>query len=91
VERARVITIELYGVPRLRAGRAQVEVEASSLGEALRALVETCPALAGMVVDGGRLAAHYLVALNGRQLTVDPRTALSAGDVVVLLSADAGG
>jgi molybdopterin converting factor small subunit len=86
-----VVVIELYGVPRLRAGREAIPVEARSLGEALRALGESCPALAPSVVDGDRLGACYLVAVNGLQLTADPRTPLADGDVVVLLAADAGG
>lgn len=86
-----MVVIELFGVPRLRAGRDAVEVEARSLGEALRALGASCPALAPAVVDGERLGAAYLVAVNGLQLTADPRTPLADGDHVVLLSADAGG
>lgn len=83
--------IELFGVPRLRAGLDVVEVEARSLGEALRALGVSCPALTPSVVDGERLGAAYLVAINGLQITADPGTSLAEGDVVVLLAADAGG
>lgn len=86
-----MVVIELYGVARLRAGLAAVEVDAGSLGEAIRALGERCPALSPHVVDGARLAPSYLCAVNGRQITADPATALAEGDVVVLLSADAGG
>ncbi|EYF05209.1 MoaD/ThiS family protein [Chondromyces apiculatus] len=86
-----MVVIELYGVARLRAGREALEVEASSLGEALLALGTRCPALSPHVVSGDRLAPSYLVAVNGRHLTADPTTPLTPGDVVVLLSADAGG
>jgi molybdopterin converting factor small subunit len=86
-----VVTIELFGVPRLRAGREAVLVEAASLGQALRALGAACPTLAPSVVEGGRLKPAYLVALNGRQFTADPETPLADGDIVVLLSAGAGG
>ncbi|MEO7327472.1 MAG: MoaD/ThiS family protein [Minicystis sp.] len=86
-----MITIELFGVPRLRAGTDAVRVEARSLGEALTALEEACPALASGLLREGKLSPHYLVALNGRQFTADPGTQLSPGDVLVLLSADAGG
>ncbi|HSN98128.1 MAG TPA: MoaD/ThiS family protein [Candidatus Nanopelagicales bacterium] len=86
-----MVVIELYGVPRLRAGTDAVEVDARSLGEAIAALGARCPALSPHVVDGGRLGASYLVAVNGRQITADPETPLREGDVVVLLSADAGG
>ncbi len=86
-----MVTIELFGVPRLRAGRDVVEVEAASLGEALAALGLECPSLEGPVVASGRLLSHYLVARNGVQFTADPATSLSPGDTLVVLSADAGG
>jgi molybdopterin converting factor small subunit len=86
-----VVTIEFYGVPRLRAGRDAITVEAASLGEALSALAAACPALDPSVVHAGRLSAHYLIAHNGLQITADPATPLRAGDALVLLSAEAGG
>lgn len=86
-----MITIELFGVPRLRAGTAAIEVEAGSLGQALEALGLACPARGAALLREGKLSPHYLVALNGRQFTADPTTPLSPGDVLVLLSADAGG
>jgi molybdopterin converting factor small subunit len=86
-----VVTIELYGVARLRAGRAEVEVEARSLAEALAALAAACPVLVPAVIAGERLAPSWLVALNGAQITADPSTPLGDGDRLVLVSADAGG
>jgi molybdopterin synthase sulfur carrier subunit len=86
-----VVTIELFGVPRLRAGRDAVDVEARSLGEAFAALGQACPALAPGVVDGERLAPYYLVAVNGVHFTSDAGHPLADGDVLVLMSADAGG
>lgn len=89
-----MVRIELFGVPRLRAERDAFDVEyveASTLGGALRALGRACPALTPAVVDDGRLGSAYLVALNGRQFTADPDTALSDGDVIVLMAAQAGG
>ncbi|MDI1484217.1 MoaD/ThiS family protein [Polyangium sp. y55x31] len=86
-----MVTIELYGVARLRAGREVIEVDARSLGDALVALGAACPALERVIVAGGRLAPGWLVALNGAQITADLATPLGEGDVVVLVSADAGG
>jgi molybdopterin converting factor small subunit len=86
-----VVTIELFGVPRLRAGREAVAVEARSLGEALAALGRACPALHPSVVDGERLSPFYLVAVNGVQFTGDAAHPLEDGDVLILLAADAGG
>ncbi|MDI3289102.1 MoaD/ThiS family protein [Polyangium sp. 15x6] len=86
-----MVTIELYGVARLRAGREAIEVAARSLGEALSALGTACPALEPLIVAGGRLAPGWLVALNGAQITANLETPLGDEDVVVLVSADAGG
>lgn len=85
-----MVTIELYGVPRLRAGREAVDVEARSIGEALERLVEVCPKLES-VAEGGRLRPHYIVAVNGVQLTADAGHPLRDGDTLVLIAADAGG
>lgn len=86
-----MVTIELFGVPRLRAGRDAITVEAASLGEALLALGAACPELSPSVVMNGRLSPYYLVAKNGLQLTADPSTPLAAGDILVLICAEAGG
>lgn len=87
----RVVTIELYGVARLRAGTFRVEVEARSIAEALRALARRCPTLEGAVVRDVTLSPSFMIAVNGLQMTADPGTQLRDGDVLVLLSADAGG
>jgi molybdopterin converting factor small subunit len=86
-----VITIELFGVPRMRAGRDAVAVEARCLGEAMAALGRECPALTPSVVDGECLQPFYVVAINGIHFTAEARHPLRDGDVVVLLAADAGG
>ncbi len=86
-----MVTIELYGVARLRAGRETVEVAARSLGEALSRLGEICPSLEPGIVSAGRLGPGWLVAVNGAQITGDLGASLAEGDVVVLVSADAGG
>ncbi len=86
-----VVTIELFGVPRLRAGKDALDVNAATLGEAFRALASGFPALAAAVVEDGKLKPFYVVALNGAVVPSDPATPLADGDVVLLLSADAGG
>jgi molybdopterin converting factor small subunit len=86
-----MVTIELYGVPRMRAGRDEIAVEADCLGDALAALGRECPVLAPSVINGRRLQPCYVVAINGIQFTVDAKHPLRDGDAIVLLSADAGG
>ena len=90
-DEARAVVIELYGVPRLRAGRGQVSVEAGSVAEAIAALEQQCPELAGCVVVAGRLLPTYRLSLNGQVFVSDPATRLRPGDSLVLVAADAGG
>lgn len=86
-----MITIELFGVPRLRAGKALVHLEADDLGEALRGLGRACPSLAGSVLREDRVHPAYRLSLNGDRFVVEPGTALTDGDVLLLLAADVGG
>ena len=86
-----MVTIELFGVPRMRAGRDAVAVEARCLGDALAALGRECPMLAPSVVDGKCLRPSYVVAINGIQFTADAEHPLRDGDAIILLAADAGG
>lgn len=89
---AATVEFELYGVPRMKAGCARVDVEAGTLSEALRGLVARCPALAGSVVlDDGSIRPAYRVSLNSERFLTDPATSLSDGDVLLLLAADVGG
>ena len=85
------VTVELYGVPRLRAGTGRVSVDAATLAGALGALADACPGLAGGVVSGGRVGDAYRLSLNGDRFVSDPETPLAPGDVLLLISADAGG
>jgi molybdopterin converting factor small subunit len=86
-----MVTVEFYGVPRQRAGRAELTVVASTVAELLDAVERDCPGLAGLRRPDGRLAAHYLLSVEGRQFVTDARQELRPGDRVLLLSADAGG
>jgi molybdopterin converting factor small subunit len=86
-----MVMIELFGVPRLRAGRPAVRVEATSLGAALRDLGRLCPALDGGVVAGEALHPAYRACLNGEQFVSDPATPLADGDILLVMAADVGG
>lgn len=85
------VTVEFYGMPRQRAGRAELTVVASTVAELLEAVERACPGLVGLRRPDGRLAAHYLLSVEGRQFVTDLRQELRPGDRVLLLSADAGG
>ena len=84
------ITIEFYGIPRQRAGRAELTVRADTVAEVLAAVQRECPRLAGLE-SAGRLAPHYLLSLHGHQFVTDLHQRLRDGDRLLLLSADAGG
>jgi molybdopterin converting factor small subunit len=85
------VTLELYGIARRRAGVAEVDVAAGTLGEALAGLERRFPALSGEVVAGGRLAAHWRASVEGRAFVDDPATPLPPGARVAILSGLAGG
>jgi molybdopterin-guanine dinucleotide biosynthesis protein A len=85
------ITIELFGVPRLRAGVARLKVEAATVGDALLALGRAAPALVGTVLDGEKLHPAYTLSLNGDRFITDLCTPLSHGDSLLLLAVDVGG
>ncbi len=86
------VTVELLGIPRLRAGVSHLTVRSATLGEALCALTHACPALRGSVLTGeGSLHPAYTVNLNGDRFTSDPETKLRDGDQLILMGVDAGG
>lgn len=87
------ITVELFGIPRQRAGVAKTEAAGTRLDEVLADLARRFPRLAEECFrqrDGG-LKSGTLVNLNGRRFVTDPATVLAPGDALLILSADAGG
>jgi molybdopterin converting factor small subunit len=91
VATAATITVEFYGIPRQRAGRAELVVHASTVAEALAAVERACPGLTGLVRPDGRLVPHYLLSLDSKRFLTEPGEPLESGERLLLLSADAGG
>jgi len=85
------ITVELFGIPRQRAGIAQTQSEGTRLDEVLADLASRFPLLARDCFDNGQLRSGTLANLNGQRFIADPATALAPGDALLILSADAGG
>jgi hypothetical protein len=85
------VTVEFYGVPRLRAGCATLHVDAGTVAEVLAAVGRACPFLGDLVQPDGRLASQYLLTINGRGFVRELEQRLAAGDHLILLSADVGG
>ena len=82
--------VEFLGVPRQRAGVAEMVIEAETLGQLLTTLSHRLPTLSELIV-GDRLHPAFVANLNGDEFISDPDTALRANDYVLILSADAGG
>jgi len=82
--------VELLGLPRERAGVAELELEANTLGQLLTALADRFPSFSELIV-ADRLQPSITANLNGDRFISDPRTRLKEGDSVLILSADAGG
>jgi hypothetical protein len=87
------VTVELFGVPHRLAGTPLVELDASTVGEALTRLAERCPALVGPVLASGRLLPAYRLNLNGDEFLIgDPDArGLREGDCLLVVALDAGG
>ena len=86
-----VVTIELFGIPRQRAGVAHLTVQAYTLADAVRQLESACPRLVGLLQADGTLSPHFLLSLNGERFLGSLREKLPANARLLLLSADAGG
>ena len=84
------VTVEFYGIPRQRAGRAELAVAAGTVAEVLAAVERECPGLAGLVRQG-RVSPHYLLSLDGRRFVTGMGERLGPGERLLVLSADAGG
>ncbi len=86
-----MVVIELYGLPRLRAGAERCELPAGPLHELLDALAGALPGLVPDIIRDGRLTEHALIAVDGRDLLIAADTMILDGMVLVLISAQSGG
>ena len=82
--------VEFLGVSRERAGVAELDVEAETLGRLLGTLAVRMPGLAELIVVD-RLHPSLAANLNGDRFISDPETPLRDEDCVLILSADVGG
>jgi len=82
--------VEFLGVPRERAGVAELEVQEETLGQLLATLAARIPSLRELIVID-RLHPACVANLNGDQFVSDPATPLGDQDSILILSADVGG
>ena len=89
---APLLSVELFGVPRLLVGAAAIPASGGTLAELAADLVRRSPALAGRVLDaatGWPLAGYSFVVDN--QFTRDQARPLRQGTTVILVASAAGG
>mgnify|MGYP001485742856 CR=1 FL=1 len=85
------IRIEFYGIPRHRAGCEFIEVAGDTVATVLAGAVRALPGLSDCCTPDGELHANYIANLNGEQFVSNTHLPVSDGDVILLLSSDAGG
>jgi hypothetical protein len=85
------VTVELLGLARHRAGRAEVAVPGRTVADLLRAVGLACPGLGGVIGDDGTMCRQYLVSLDGEHFVADPSLEVPVGRRLLILGADAGG
>ena len=90
------VPVELFGVPRLRAGCGRLVLSLPPQVTAARVvqqMVEACPALRETVLrdDLQGLKDGYVFNLNGLAFLRDDTFSLQSGDTLLLLSNQAGG
>ena len=85
------VMVELFGIPRARAGIESTVAIGSNLGDVLADLASRFPQLAETCIDGRELRAGYIANLRAEQFVTSADTPLSEGDTLLLLSLDAGG
>ena len=85
------VEVELFGIPRARAGVVRTTAEGSNLGDVLADLAGKYPQLAETCIDGRSLRSGFIVNLGAKQFVTSPETPLADGETVLLMSLDAGG
>ncbi len=89
------IQVELFGIPRQRAGKSVVKIETDEeslrFGEILMRLAKCCPGLESECIQDGRMKVGYVANLDGQQFVSDPDFTVESGRCVLIMSADAGG
>ncbi len=85
------VTVELFGIPRARAGVAVTTAVGRCLGDVLADLASRFPELGESCIEGRALRPGYTANVGGERFVTSSDTLLNDGDTVLLLSLDAGG
>ena len=85
------VEVELFGIPRSRAGVARTTAEGRNLGDILAHLAAKYPQLGETCINGRALRPGFIVNLGAKQFVSLPETPLAEGESVLIMSLDAGG
>ncbi len=85
------ITVELFGIPRARAGVDRTTSAGRCLGDVFEELGRRFPELAEACFDGRQLRPGFTANLGGQRFVTATDTPLSEDETVLILSLDAGG
>lgn len=85
------VTVEFFGIVRARTGIAMKKVRGVTLGDIVKQIADEYPEFGRDCADGRQLRAGFAANMNGAAFVTDSSTQLVAGDVVMLMSLDAGG
>jgi molybdopterin converting factor small subunit len=72
-------------------GQRRLEVEAATLGEALRAVDALCPGIYDRIVEGGRVRPQLAIAVNGEVYQMALHERLRPGAELTVVPAIGGG
>jgi len=85
------ITVEFLGIPKLKAGVPFCQVPVGTLSSIIDHLKKQFPRLSEEFMPSPSGKSHVLYSLNGDYFLQDPNTILIEGQVLLVISADAGG
>ena len=88
------ITVEFFGIPRVRAGLERVELHldgSAKLSEVLQQLAQRVPSFAESCMNESGLGDHCIASIDGEQFVRDDDVLIEDQRTVFILSADAGG
>ena len=85
------ISVEFFAIARERAKTEQIRVQAGTVGELFSVLSHVLPEFAESCLVEGQLRAEFLLCINAKHFTRDPKLQLNDGDIVLVVSADVGG
>lgn len=80
------VTVELFGIPRARAGAAQTTAVGHCLGDVLADLAKRFPALAEACIEERNLRPGFTTNLGGQRFVTSRETSPHEDDTVMLFN-----